>query len=374
MRFELILRAVSRALVAPLLLAAAAGCSTKSPVLAYGGDPRPETEVVRFIVPSSLKVIAVNRKDIKVPDLPGGQYEVHTLPGVRELMVAYEEYWGDATSGGIKTTDAYRFQVETRAGDVFRFAHNGPDNPINAGDFDVVNIEIWLDNTKTNKRYAALGAAGYGSFINRGIASLGGGGVTEATSEQDGAEPAATGEQGQGDSGTGSAAGAAAGAAAAGAAAAGGSQDAAATGAAGAGTSGAAADAGTSAAQPAGGSDATGAGAAVVAGGAAVAATAGAGAGADVSGSETLKRLQYWWLLAGQEARRGFLWWAESEAPRISTAHAGAANVAGAEGEPGGHDTLQNLKHWWLRANAQEHAAFRDWIAQPDVVSPASSG
>ncbi|UCE90074.1 MAG: DUF2057 family protein [Pseudomonadota bacterium] len=368
MSLQFLLRIVCLVLVMPLTLAG--GCSTaKSPVHAYGGDPRPDTEVVRFIVPSALKVVSINRRDLKVPDMPGGQYEVHTLPGKRELMVAYEEYLGDATSGGIKTTDAFRFEVDARAGDIYRFAHNGPDNPIDADDLGI-DIEIWLDDTKTGKRYAAVGAAGYGSFINRGLASLGGGGVVEPDEDKTDVTPAEQTSEAQGT-------GAAAGAAAAGAAAATGGQDSASGATETGGDGGAAATAESSAAQGAENTGGTAAGATVVAGGAAVAATASAGAdvaGTDVSGSETLKRLQYWWLLAGQEARRGFLWWTESEAPRISTAHGGAGNVAGSEAEPGGPDTLQNLKHWWLRANAQEHTAFRDWIAQPDVVSPQSSG
>ncbi len=144
--------------------------STHGPVRVYDGAKRPDNEIVRFLIPSALEVVALDGKELKTPYIPDGQNQLELLPGDHELKVIYTEYWGDPSSGGLEVSDASYFKLATTAGSTYVFKHNGPTDLVHAGFGMLVNdIKIWLEQRETGKTINAVNRGAYGGILTRTI-------------------------------------------------------------------------------------------------------------------------------------------------------------------------------------------------------------
>lgn len=121
-------------MIVAFLLSACAAVSNDGPVRLYTGAKKPDSEVVRLIIPGELKVEKLDGKKVETPYVPGGNYELQLLPGDHRIRIFYEEFWGDLTSGAMEKSDIFNFNLAAAAGSTYVFKHDGPK--------DVTNVDI----------------------------------------------------------------------------------------------------------------------------------------------------------------------------------------------------------------------------------------
>jgi len=142
-------------IIGTITLSACAGI--KDPVQVYEGAKRPDSEIVKLLMPYELKVERLDGKSLDTPYVPGGQYQLHLLPGDHQIMVFYEEYWGDATSGAIEISDIFTFKLTTTAGSRYIFKHTGPTDLLYADSGPSANeIKIWIKQQETGQDTQAV--------------------------------------------------------------------------------------------------------------------------------------------------------------------------------------------------------------------------
>ena len=141
--------------------------NVNSPVRAYAGAKRPDADIARFLVSSSLEVLVIDGKKLEVPYLPGSQYELEVLPGDHVLKVVYAELWGDPTTSEHVTSDAFYFKISTTANAVYEVKHNGPEDLVDTDFTHLSEIKIWIEQPKTGQTIHAANVTAYGSAITR---------------------------------------------------------------------------------------------------------------------------------------------------------------------------------------------------------------
>jgi len=130
----------------------------KDPVQVYEGAQKPDSEIVKLIVPYELKVEQLDGSSLDTPYVPGGQYQLHLLPGDHQIMVFYEEYWGDAASGAMEISDFFNFKLTTTAGSRYVFKHTGPTDLLYADSGEPASkIKIWVKQQGTEQETQAAG-------------------------------------------------------------------------------------------------------------------------------------------------------------------------------------------------------------------------
>ena len=77
-----------------LLLWLQACASMSGPVHFYPGEPRNTSETARLNVPGPIIVTKIDGKDVDVPSIEDGFYEIYLLPGVHRIDFKYEQFWG----------------------------------------------------------------------------------------------------------------------------------------------------------------------------------------------------------------------------------------------------------------------------------------
>ena len=142
-------------LICTITLSACAGI--ENPVQVYDGVKKPEREIVTLVMPHELKVEQLDGKSLDTPYIPEGQYQLHLLPGDHQIMVFYEEFWGDASSGSIEVSDYFNFKITTTAGNYYIFEHTGPDDRLNADSWESASdINIWVKQQGTGQNTQAV--------------------------------------------------------------------------------------------------------------------------------------------------------------------------------------------------------------------------
>ncbi|WP_296984559.1 MULTISPECIES: DUF2057 family protein [unclassified Thalassolituus] len=94
----------------------ATGCSVfeQKPVDVGSGE-------VKVTVPSSIKVIAVDTREVNAPSLYRGNYHVRMAPGIHTLLVQYVENWNTMDeSGYIIKSEAIEIRSDFAAGTEYR--------------------------------------------------------------------------------------------------------------------------------------------------------------------------------------------------------------------------------------------------------------
>ena len=141
-------------LIYAITLSACAGI--ENPLQVYEGGKKPEGEIVTLVMPYELKVEQLDGKSLDTPYVPEGQYQLHLLPGNHQIMVFYEEFWGDASSGSIEVSDFFNFKLTTTAGSHYIFEHTGPDDRLNADNWESASdINIWVKHLDTGQNTQA---------------------------------------------------------------------------------------------------------------------------------------------------------------------------------------------------------------------------
>lgn len=147
-----------------------AGCSPTSGLIqiqAYDGAKQVSTKTATIVVPYELEVIEIDGKTIKPPYVPNGSYQIELLSGDHELMVVYNEYWGNTDAGSMVKSKVFLFKVSVSAADVFMLKHNAPEDLLHA-DFAMLGseIKIWLYQRNTGKITQAFDAKDSGGFLS----------------------------------------------------------------------------------------------------------------------------------------------------------------------------------------------------------------
>ncbi len=146
----------------------AACSSTNGSVRLYEGVKQPDSDVVKLTVPAALDVLEVDGKDFE--DSPGireGQYQLDLLPGAHSFKVRYSQNWGTEALGIMVTGNSFYFTVDTPAGSVYEFKHNGPEDLLYAEYGNSVDdIQIWLEEQKTGSKIEAVSIYAYGNAFS----------------------------------------------------------------------------------------------------------------------------------------------------------------------------------------------------------------
>lgn len=101
-------------------------CTPSGPVHVYSGQPRPDVETARLLVPGPITVTAVDGKKVEVPSLEDDYYEIFLLPGLHRIDFRYELYWGDATSGGLVFSDVVGVETRFNGGMSYQLTYAEP--------------------------------------------------------------------------------------------------------------------------------------------------------------------------------------------------------------------------------------------------------
>ena len=96
------------------------------PVHFYEGAPRPDNETAKILVPGPITVEKIDGKEVDVPSIEEGHYEIYLLPGVHRIDFRYELFWGDPISGMMVTTDDEAFETLFNAGTVYKITYTPP--------------------------------------------------------------------------------------------------------------------------------------------------------------------------------------------------------------------------------------------------------
>jgi hypothetical protein len=149
-----------------ILMSGLLACATDDLAKMYDGDKRPDKEIAKILLPSSLEVAEVNNKSIKTPYNPGGFQTMGLLPGSYKIRIFYKEFWGAANAGAITVSDVFDFDMKLEAGKEYVFKHNGPSDLIDADiEKSVKDIKIWLYQSDTKIEYQSTNRVAYGNFI-----------------------------------------------------------------------------------------------------------------------------------------------------------------------------------------------------------------
>ena len=109
-----------------LLIWLQACTSVSGPVHFYPGDPRNTSEIARLSAPSTIVVTKIDGKEVEVPFVDGGFYEIHLLPGVHRINFMYEQYWGGNLDSMLIKSDVVGVESEFFSGMNYEFTYPVP--------------------------------------------------------------------------------------------------------------------------------------------------------------------------------------------------------------------------------------------------------
>lgn len=155
--------------------------STSGPVRLYEGAVKQDSDIVKLSVPAALDILEIDNKVFEgSPHILEGQYQIELLPGVHNFKVRYSQIWGSDALGMMVGSNVFYFTLETSAGSVYNFKHNGPEDLLDA-EFDnlVEDIDIWLEEYKDGQQKTArkIKAVGVYTYSNLQSSFLGEGSV-----------------------------------------------------------------------------------------------------------------------------------------------------------------------------------------------------
>ncbi len=144
------------------------GCATtlNGPVHAYPGKPRSLSELAEIRIPPGINLIAVDSVEYKHGEAGPEGVPLYLTPGRHQVAVNYSEVYGDPTAASLYTSDTFIFTPDVRAGETYRFAHNGPEDPTSA-DVSTADVEIWLLNTRGGQRLQAARRVPAGGILSQ---------------------------------------------------------------------------------------------------------------------------------------------------------------------------------------------------------------
>ena len=126
---------IQRTFLLLLVLLWLQGCSTVSgPVHYYSGQPRPNSETARLLVPGPITVKKIDGREVDVPSIEEGFYEIYLLPGLHRIDFKYELVWGDNESAILVKSDVVGVETRFYAGLNYEFTYPVPEEQEEAYD------------------------------------------------------------------------------------------------------------------------------------------------------------------------------------------------------------------------------------------------
>jgi uncharacterized protein YccT (UPF0319 family) len=104
------------------------------PVHFYSGQPRPNSETARLLVPGPITLTKIDGRKVKVPSVEEGFYEVYLLPGLHRIDFKYELSWGDEVSGMLVNSDVVGVETQFYAGMNYELSYPVPEEEEEAYD------------------------------------------------------------------------------------------------------------------------------------------------------------------------------------------------------------------------------------------------
>lgn len=140
------------------------------PVHFYSGQPRPNSETAQLRIPGPITVKKIDGREVKVPSIEDGFYEIYLLPGRHRIDVKYELNWGGDVSGMFVKSDVVSVETQFSAGMNYELTYPIPQNEDEAYDMSL-KFKATLLEKKTGRLVASRTMAEFGAFnINTPIA------------------------------------------------------------------------------------------------------------------------------------------------------------------------------------------------------------
>ncbi len=135
-----------------------AACAQQPKVQLYSGAPQPQSEVLTVVVPSELEIRSINGQPYSAPNASFGLEDKQLLlqPGAYQVQAFYKN--GFDIAGGM-SHEVVRgrtaiFNIDGKAGELWRLEFNRPDNLAEAKKFED-EFPAWAVNTRTGEREQA---------------------------------------------------------------------------------------------------------------------------------------------------------------------------------------------------------------------------
>lgn len=139
-------------------------CSVVSgPVHLYSGQPRPNSETAQLRVPGPITVKKIDGREVKVPSIEDGFYEIYLLPGQHRIDFKYELDWGASNSGMFIKSDVVSVQTQFSAGMNYELTYPIPQDEDEAYDMSL-KFKATLLEKKTGRLVASRTMAEFGAF------------------------------------------------------------------------------------------------------------------------------------------------------------------------------------------------------------------
>lgn len=102
-------------------------CTTvKGPVHFYPGQARPASETAHLRVPAAITVEKIDGKDVNVPSILEGFYDIYLLPGKHRIDFKYVLYWGNNDNGMLVKSDVIAIRTMFNAGKDYELRYAVP--------------------------------------------------------------------------------------------------------------------------------------------------------------------------------------------------------------------------------------------------------
>lgn len=104
-----------------------AACSSVSgPVQFYAGVHRPDSETAHLHVPAALTVEKIDGKEVDVPSILAGSYNIFLLPGQHRIDFKYEFSWGSEADDMLVKSDVVSIRTMFNAGKDYELRYAVP--------------------------------------------------------------------------------------------------------------------------------------------------------------------------------------------------------------------------------------------------------
>lgn len=141
-------------LLGTLISSLLVGCSTNRAVQLYEGPERPISDVAVVKMPVQLDIVTINDRQVQGVNAMFSMEdkELHLEPGQYRIVAHYKDVWDrPASSHEVVQSDPVQFNIDARAGQLYRLDYPQPQNLEEAKEM-ARNFEGWVEHVASGER------------------------------------------------------------------------------------------------------------------------------------------------------------------------------------------------------------------------------
>lgn len=113
-------------------------CFVSGPVHFYSGHRLSKSETARLSVPGPITVTMIDGKEVDVPSINDGFYEIFLLPGPHRISFMFEQDWGGSLDGFLIKSDVVGVDSQFISGMNYELTYPVPENADEAFDMSAM--------------------------------------------------------------------------------------------------------------------------------------------------------------------------------------------------------------------------------------------